>query len=224
MSGARGGRSRAGRDQGVVLFFGEDHNDRASLREIVLGLRRDVRRRDTGLRRKPLTLVKNLDEAKRRSRSSAVTKLLQAETRKGPLRAAIFHEDTDAIEPSHIALAELIKQTYDGAPCKIVPAVAAYELESWWFLFPEAVSEVNGQWRLPNQYVGRKIGLVPETKEKLRKCVRPDGVRRGPRFKEYEESDSLKIAENIVALRLLDRTPVAESESWNVFLAEVKTL
>lgn len=207
----------------TIAIFGEDENDCVAVQELVLGLRTDVGRSDTLLLRKPLTLVKNMDEAKRKARSGKVVDTLRAAHVRTPLRAAIFHEDADAVEPAHVALVEKIKRTYSDAPCRVLTAVPAWEMESWWFQFPKAVGALHGQWRDPDQYVGRNVGLLPQAKEKLRECVRPVGAKRGTRFREYEVSDSPVIAKNIVDMNLVHE-PEADSASWLVFVQEVGSL
>ena len=207
----------------TVAIFGEDYNDRVAVQELVLGLRTDVGRRDTLLLRRPLTLVKNMDEAKRKARSDKVLDALRAAHVRTPLRAVVFHEDTDAVEPAHIALAEDIKRMYSAAPCPVLTAVPAWEMETWWLQFPNAVGALHDQWRDPDQYVGRNVGLLPHAKEKLRECVRPSGVRRGPRFREYEVSDSSAIAKNIVDMNLVHKHK-ANSASWLMVVQEVQSL
>jgi hypothetical protein len=215
--------SRELSEERTIAVFGEDENDRFAVRELLLGLRPDVERRDVLLLRKPLTLVKNLDEAKRRARRGKVVETLRAAGVRSPLRAAVFHEDADAVEPAHVALAKGIERTYSAAPCPVVAAVPAWEMEAWWFQFPEAVRAVNSQWRSPDQYVGRNVGLVSHAKEKLRECVRPAGVKRGARFRGYEESDSSEIAKNIVTMGLLHE-PRADSASWAMFVEAIGSL
>ncbi|MFV2127403.1 hypothetical protein ACFHWS_23125 [Micromonospora sp. LOL_013] len=59
-------------------------------------------------------------------------------------------------------------------------------------------------------------------KEQLRKAVRPAGARAS--FRSYEVSDSPRVAEEIVAQRLLFQLPAARSASWQVFIDKVKMI
>lgn len=105
----------------------------------------------------------------------------------------------------------------------MVAAVPAWELESWWFLFPPAVGSLHDSWRDPDQYVGKDVGRIQNSKERLVACVRPSSLRRNARFTSYTEGDSERIAIRIVELGLA-RKPAAKSESWESFVSQVDRL
>ena len=69
---------------------------------------------------------------------------------------------------------------------------------------------------------GRQVGLVPDVKERLTRSVRPAGMSKH-QVREYEEKDSVAIAENIVRMGLLP-TPAARSASWDAFVTQVADL
>lgn len=209
----------AGSRLGLVVFFGEDEHDRQAVRELFLGLRPDVHRGQTKPLRKPLTLVKNIEAARIRPRAAKVVATLRALRQTGPLHAAVFHEDADAVEPAHEDLARSITSAYRAAPCRVVAAVPAWEIEAWWLLFPTAVAAVSQQWRPPDQFAGKQVGLIPDAKERLKRSVRPPGSS-WQQTREYKEEDSVVIAEKIVSMGLL-RNPVAYSASWDSFVAQV---
>jgi hypothetical protein len=95
-------------------------------------------------------------------------------------------------------------------------------METWWFLFPDAVQAVRPTWRRPDQFAGRDAGKIRNSKEELKKAVTPAGAR--PSFQTYTEADSVAIAEKIVALGHLTAPWFARSASWETFLDKVKQL
>ena len=207
----------------MVLVFGEDPHDCAAVRILVEGLRPDLAGRvSVQQRRAPMTLVRGLDAARARSLARKVVMTARAEEAKRAtrVRACVLHKDTDAVEPSSAALADEIRHAYAGCPGLVVPAVAAWEVEAWWYLFPDAVATTRATWRAPTQHVGRDTGLVVSPKESLKRDVRPAGGRRTAAFVTYAEADSEAIARAIVDGGHL-RRPRGTSTSWEAFVAAV---
>lgn len=205
-----------------ILLFGEDGNDRAALRVLIEGLRPDLRGKATVKSlRAPLTLIKGMQAARAVSRASVVVKVVRAAHRNVPVLACVFHEDTDAVEPASKTLATQIQQTYARCLLPIVPAVPAWEIEAWWYLFPDAVATTHPTWRRLDQHVGRDTGKIISPKERLRRDVRPSG--RGPSASTYEEKHSEMIARAIVDGGYL-HSPSGTSVSWTAFVAAVKTI
>lgn len=202
----------------LVLIFGEDDNDRRVIQYLLVGLRPDL---STGCIRKlkdPPTLIKGLELAKRRSRSTKVLATIRALHVSTGVRATFLHEDADAIEPAHKATIELIEAAYRAAPGAIFPVVPAWEMEAWWFLFPSAVAAVHRNWKSPNEFVGQNVGKIRNAKERLRKSVRPVGLSPRANFRGYEASDSPQVARNVVLLNLL-QNPAGQSASWEHFVS-----
>ncbi|WP_436493417.1 hypothetical protein [Actinokineospora sp. HUAS TT18] len=213
-----------GRNDKLIAFFGEDLNDSNSLRILFEALRPDLGVCKTRSFKKPLTLVKGIDLAKQRARSRTLRKFVASLANHLDVVIAVLHEDADAIEPAHVPISDQILKNYSGLPCLVIAAVPAWEMESWWFLFPKAVAAVNSGWREPSDYVGRDTGKIRNSKEVLKVKTRP-AVRRGlqAKVRDYEESDSVKIAQNIVTLGLIDQ-PAGKSESWDSFVAQAKAV
>lgn len=65
----------------VVLVFGEDGNDTAAIRELILALRQDASRVET--RRTPLVLVKGKDKARDRKNLAEIAAVVKADQRRG---------------------------------------------------------------------------------------------------------------------------------------------
>lgn len=207
-----------------VLVFGEDDNDRTAVIVLVRGLRPDLWG-STKLEalRKPLTLVKDIDAARLAARARKVVATTRAANVRLPVRACIFHEDTDALEPSSAALAARIKGTYARCTGIVVPAVAAWEVEAWWYLFPDAVAATHSSWQAPTQHVGRDTGKIRDPKKKLKGDVRPAGRRLPASFATYEEKHSEAIARAIVAGGHLHH-PKGTSTSWTSFVTAVTAI
>ncbi len=206
-----------------VIFFGEDDHDRNAIKILFFELNQNSSKLQSKLLRKPLSFVKGVDQAKRCDRVSKVRAAVRAVDAVTPVFATVFHQDADDCEPAHVAVETDIKSVYSSLPGAIVAAVPAWELESWWFLFPSAVGSLHYTWRDPDQYVGKDVGKIQHSKERLVACVRPSSLKRGARFASYAEGDSERIAMRIVELGLV-RKPAAKSESWESFVRQVDNL
>lgn len=100
----------------------------------------------------------------------------------------MVHQDRDAVEPAHIALGTQIERelTAAGVPlaCAVTPA---WEFESWWYLWPDAIASVNARWRRLNR-TGQEVAFV-DAKEALRDELRPRA--KDKPTADYSESDGL---------------------------------
>ena len=208
----------------TVAFFGEDLNDCEALRILFRGIRPDLDRYTTRTFRKPLTLVKGLDRAKQQSRQRSLSKFLDSIRCLHDVVVVVLHEDADAVEPAHEAVIKLYQDNYADVGCIVLAAVPAWETEAWWFLFPDAVVATNPSWRRPDDYTGRNTGKITNAKETLIQKVRPARTKNNVRrVRDYEESDSPRIAMKIVELDLL-RRPCGSSASWRRFVDQVIAL
>lgn len=206
----------------VFAMYAEHPHDGRAIRELINGLRPEVNALTRmQILRRPPTLVKSLQEAKRRTRASKVIATLRAVNRTDGLAGVLFHEDADSLEPAHNDVEATYRATYAAAPCEIVVAAPAWELETWWFLFPDAVAAVCAAWVAPRKFSGKDVGRVRQSKEELARCVRPGGRRPGS-FREYREEDGERIARNAVRMGLLDK-PDASSASWKRFVDQIVT-
>lgn len=186
----------------IVLVFGESEHDRRAIRRLVEGLRPDL----AGLveeRREPLVLIKRALPDKARSNAEKIAGIARAEARTRKVVAVLAHEDCDALEPEHIRVAEKLEKELSRAGCPNPTAVTpAWETETWWLIFPEAVGKVVQGWRDPDDWLGKDVGRVEHAKEKLARAVQPRPPRKAPP-RGYHERDSIAIAQNIVADGLL---------------------
>jgi hypothetical protein len=211
-----------GQQQSIVVVLGEDDNDRQVVCILVSALRPELPKGSLKPLRKPMALVRKVPPDRIPSQTSRVSAVLRAQAVRFPIRAVLMHEDADDVEPAHQALIKKVEDAFRPLPWPVLAVVPAWETEAWWFLFPEAVRAVHRSWRLPDQYTGKDVGKIRNAKEQLRKAVRPAGARAN--FRSYEVSDSPRVAEEIVAQRLLSQPPAARSASWQVFLDKVKMI
>lgn len=203
----------------VVLVFGEDANDTAAVKELVLALRSEPVRVET--RRAPIVLVKGRDKARDRKNVAEIAAVVKAEQRRGRRCAVVAHRDCDAIESAHERIASALERGLrDQGIEQAVAAAAAWEIEAWWFLWPDAASAVNSKWRRPEPPTP-EVGRIENAKEAFRQALRPRAKTQRPR--DYAESDSPKIAAQVRALGLIDR-PAAISRSFDRFAERVRGL
>ncbi|MBF0373022.1 MAG: hypothetical protein HQL39_06345 [Alphaproteobacteria bacterium] len=198
----------------LVLVFGEDDNDREAVCHLARALCPGV---CLAKRRSPLVLTKGRAEAEARKQASRIAAVVRAERIRSEIPLVLAHEDCDAVEPAHEALADRIEGNLsrEGIPC--VAVTPAFEIEAWWFLWPRAVTAVKSHWRDPGQQ-GREVGLIVDAKEALRHALRKPG---GDRRHDYKESDSPKIAAKVGELELVDQ-PQARSASFARFATKMR--
>jgi hypothetical protein len=195
-----------------VLVFGEDDHDRECIKILLEGLRPDLARR-VQKRRQPLVLLKNANPADVPDRAQRIALAVDAE--RDAVACVFAHEDCDAVEPAHDRVAAKIESALRAAGLEAHAVVPAWEMEAWWFLWPEAVKAAFPSWRAPDDHAGRNVGMIRNAKEELRRRVTPSNAKRG--FLGYRESDAPLIAARVVALGLL-RMPKATSKSYTRFV------
>jgi hypothetical protein len=169
----------------VILVFGEDANDTAAVKELVLALRPEPARVE--IRRAPIVLVKGKDKARDQKNVAEI--------------AAVLEQGL---------LAEGIEQA----------VAAAWEIEAWWFLWPDAALAVNSKWRRPEPPTP-EVGRIENAKEAFRQTLRPRVRNQRPR--DYAKSDSPKITAQVRAIGLVDR-PASISHSFDRFAEWVRGL
>lgn len=165
------------KQRSIVVILGEDDNDRKSLQILVAALRPDLPRGSLKPLRKPMALVRNVPPQRLPTQATKVAALLRALEVRTPIRAVLMHEDADEVEPAHLALVDKIERAYQSLRWPVLAAVPAWEMETWWFLFPDAVQAVRPSWRRPDQYARRDIGKVRNAKEELQRAVTPPHAR-----------------------------------------------
>jgi hypothetical protein len=150
----------------------------------------------------------------RKKNAANIAAVVKAKAVLADVKVVVAHQDCDAVEPAHEGLADAIKAELEAAGVPNVIAVApAWEMEAWWFLWPDAVAAVNSRWRRLSRRGNH--GMIQNVKEELRRDLRNQGVR------DYEESDSPKIAAQ-VRIKGLIGTKRGTSDSFEAFAVRVR--
>lgn len=206
---ARGKKSRPK----VVLVFGEDDNDRETLRQLAVAIRPDTPKLEK--RRKPLVLMRDREAAARKKNADGIAAQVKRDQKRFDVRGLIAHQDCDAIEPAHEALAQSIRSQLSVLDVPIVAATPAWEMETWLYLWPDAAPAHVVGWRRPAR-TGANVGKLTDAKERYRRDVRP----LDKRVRDYVESDAPHIVKKAQALQLINKLD-AKSESYIAFRDEL---
>lgn len=204
----------------MIVVLGESENDRKAIASLVRGLCPDAQIKCL---RRPLMLVKPLKDESLPRYASQVCKVVNSAASQDTVTCVFVHEDADAFEPKHEEVAERIEHALRGAgvPGKVHAVVPAWEIEAWWFMWPDIVADCYESWIEPT--IATPPGRVRNAKERLRRAVRPSGLskRQRARFPDYRESDSIKIAEAIRAGGRTDAPRRGTSRSYDRFRQSV---
>lgn len=211
----RGGR-KAPKRPPVVLVFGEDDHDRECIKILLEALRPDLARR-IQTRRHPLVLIKNARPEEVPDRAQSIATVVEAERVRGEVGCVFAHEDCDDVEPAHEQVATKIESALQATGCDAHAVAPAWEMEAWWFQWPDAVQAANPSWRKPDDYLGKNVGMIRNAKEELKRCVIPRDKKQGRSgFRGYNESDAPKIAAE-VSKQGVAKKPQATSNSYDRF-------
>jgi hypothetical protein len=201
---------------GVIVILGESENDQKAIATLVRALCPKAR---TKTLREPLVLIKNAGANNVGKRADRVAAAVRAVQSRDTIRCVFAHEDADATEPDHEAIAKRIEQALcnAGTPGDVHAVVPAWETEAWWFMWPDLVAGCYESWVEPR--LSTTPGAIEDAKEKLRRAVRPAGLSKHDlvRFPEYRESDSIKIAEAVQAANRADAPSRGISMSYDRF-------
>ena len=184
----------------TILAFGESPNDTRALRELVAALRSDLPRVEP--RQQPIILRKDIQPGTRRRMTDGIAAVVRAEAVTRKVVAVLAHRDLDAREPRddasapHDNEAELHKTLTAAVPagCAVIPVVPAWEMEAWWFLWPEQVAAHRPSWRKLPPHDRRRVDRIPDAKEALQQALRPKSRAHVPG---YAESDGPRIAARV---------------------------
>jgi len=202
-----------------ILVFGEDENDRQSLKTLIEALCPGaVGRVET--RRQPLVLIKGRPQAESRTQAEKIAAVIRATAVRNDVTASFLHEDCDGLESEHEAICRRIEIELRAAECpgEVHAVVPAWEIEAWWLLWPEVFPQVNRTWKLPKKYETCSTGSISNAKEHLRQ-----ELRKGQSGKhDYRESDSVLIANQIKARGLAKAPTKGRNRSYDRFRESVK--
>lgn len=206
----------------IVLIYGESLHDTKAIRELIEALAPAWERR-VQPRREPPVEIKNTNIADLPKRRDRLAAAIAVERSARSVMCVFAHEDCDEVEPAHREVSERIESTLSSVGCPAYAVAPAWELEAWWFQWPEAVRASNPSWRTPDDYLGRNVGKVRNPKERLQRAVMPTGMTGAQKanFRSYRESDSPRIA-RLVRQRGEATTPQAQSDSYEWFVSRVE--
>jgi hypothetical protein len=210
------GKKTKARRPSIVLVFGEDDHDRDCIKILLEGLRPDLAHR-VQKRRQPLVLIKNANPADVPDRAQRIADVVEAERETAEVACVFAHEDCDNVEPAHELVARKIEDALRATGCDAHAVAPAWEMEAWWFLWPEAVKAANPSWRAPDDHVGKNVGMIRDAKQELQRRVVPVKGKAGRGgFIGYRESDAPRIATKVVEMGLLGKKQ-AISNSYDRF-------
>jgi hypothetical protein len=195
------------------VLAGEDRNDREVLRGVieatcprargrVVEISDSVRLKRAG----PETLAQRVRTLVGKARARAARE--QAE-----IGCLFVHEDLDATGAA--AVADAHGDVQKALRCHVDKAyyvLAAWEVEAWLLLFPEALTAVCADWKVPDKYRGIDTGYTPDPKRLLRTLT-------GKATRRYRESDAPKVMAKAAQRSLLD-SPNGRNSSWERFRSD----
>lgn len=181
----------------TVLAFGESLNDTRALRELVAALRPDLPPVEP--RQPPIILRKGTRPETKHGMADKIAAIVRAEEVTRKVVAVLAHRDLDAKEPRddasapHDNEADLHHAISAALPagCAVIPVVPAWEMEAWWFLWPDQVAAHRRSWRKLPPLDNPRVDRIANAKEALKDALRPRSRKYVPVF---AESDGPRIA------------------------------
>lgn len=212
---SKSAKSKARKLPEKVLVFGEDENDTRTVEQLLLALHPALGSRIITFRRPPL-LIKDAKVADLPSRAQRIADLINAERETADVVAVLAHEDCDAVEPANVKLREKIEKAFASLGYEVFPVTPAWEMEAWFFLWPDALHDHRPSWKKLTPKPHRNVGMIANAKETLRRELRPGG---SAKTRDYRESDAPEIAGKVGALGLAN-SPIGTCASFAAFVAD----
>lgn len=209
MSRRRSTRTRATKKP-VVVVAGEDRNDRTSLRVLLEAICPDMQGRiieisdDVRLRRASGTnLATRVATLARKIRGRAIRE-------NADVACVFIHEDLDGVDdddypPTH----ERVQKALEAELGTAHYVLAVAELEAWLLLWPDALADFVGSWRVPARHRGRDTGKLGDPKSILMREVSGSNRR-------YRETDAPGVLDKVLSAGRLEQ-PVGTNRSWSRF-------
>ncbi|WP_460400085.1 hypothetical protein [Actinophytocola sediminis] len=125
------------------------------------------------------------------------------------------HEDFDACDGHDLVTTrERVQQELEKQFDTAHYVLAAWEMEAWLLLFPDALAKVATGWRVPQKYLMRDTGRLADPKRILMTQVSRSARR-------YRESDAPRVIEKVVSLGQ-HTTPVGSNRTWDWFTGDTR--
>ncbi|MCP9206397.1 hypothetical protein [Streptomyces cucumeris] len=163
--------------------------------------------------KKPIRLARA--QAKLSPRLQQIKNFAEGHADKAKLVGIVIHADLDAVADDNYdkvrrRIAEEMRATFKEYPSAL--ALAAYEIEAWLMLFPEAFPKVKPGWRLREADCRRDLAKLEKTKEHLEKYLgKPP----------YSESHAPAIMEAAVKGGHVIARPTGNNRSYRDFADEI---
>jgi hypothetical protein len=203
----RGGTRVRATAKPVVVLAGEDANDRRCLRIVLEALcpqmagrlveiNDTVRLRDAS--------AKNLAARAGMLRQKAKARAAREDAE---LACVFVHEDFDRVDGDEYLTTHGRVQAALAAELGSAHYVlSVWEMESWLFLFPDALLSRASAWRIPAQFRNKDTGLISDPKAVLKRQVSSPA-------RKYRESDAPEVFTEAVLRDILNK-PRGTSRSW----------
>lgn len=128
------------------------------------------------------------------------------------IQCVLVHEDFDRTDSDlRIRTRQRVQAAMSREFNRAYYVLAAWEIEAWLLMFPDALKEFSSSWDVPARCIGADTGLISDPKRVMKREV----SRAGP---QYRESDAPGIVQKITALGL-HRNPRARNRSYDEFLS-----
>lgn len=207
----------------VFYIFGEDRNDTSSLQHLIQARAKVKKKKCTAIPfHKPLIQQKNVKKETAWTNADRVSAAVKARMKifdeKDPI--VVAHQDCDEIEPAHAQVARTIEAGLKILDLRVIAAAPAFEMEAWWYQWPEAVAAVCKSWSTLKR-AGTEVGSITNVKETLRRDLRPKHKK--TQVRDYCESDGPTIARKVKELDLIDKRS-AKSKSFDDFDTKIGQL
>lgn len=181
----------------LVFVFGEDKNDSAAIGHLIRGILPAGSNITIRPLRDPPILRNDSAVVKRQAMSEKIFGIVNAFQRSGANVLVVAHRDCDDIEPAHVKATEALEASLRQAGIKfVVAATPAWEIETWWMLFPEVFPNICSSWSKID-YGSSNVGMISNSKERLARDLRSKSGKRAPEFREQHGIDVARfVAEN----------------------------
>ncbi|MGV9697292.1 hypothetical protein ACWDTR_16265 [Streptomyces sp. NPDC003470] len=201
-------KTARGRQRSVIVVAGEGNYDREVLRHLVPALHPGGCPEVINMK-KPIRLARA--QAKLSPRLEEIKRFALGVADKAKLAGVVIHVDLDGVadetyDKLRRRITEEMRATFRDCPSAL--ALAAYEIEAWLMLFPEAFPKVRPGWRLREADCRRDLARLERAKEHLvRHLGKPP----------YRESDAPTIMQAAVKGGHVTTRPAGNNRSFRDF-------
>lgn len=192
----------------LIVLAGEASSDRKVLRTLIEAVCPDARGRIVEIN--DVVRLRDAGDADliERVRRLAGRIRARAEREQAEVACVFIHEDLDAPDSSQ---RDAIRSRVQAVLSRNIAGshyiLAAWEIEAWLLLFPDAISAVSSSWMVPNRYRGADTGRIVDPKRVMKKEVSRTANSR------YRETDAPRVIDKVVEL-CLQNAPSGSNQSY----------